>query len=123
LAAAEAAVLGAYRYVLWHNPHKVIDRCQGYIRSGAGCPAVQELTISSNLTRLEHLASVRHRIVHNQTDAKLKFDAATLHIAGRTYHSSRPGKFLRDVDTTKTPPRKWLEVMITELTSLLHQMV
>ena len=123
LAAAEAAVLGRHKYVLWHNPQKVIERCQGYIRSGTGCPSVQELTISSNLARLEHLASTRHRIVHDQIDAKLKFDAATLHIAGRTYRSSRPGKFLRDLDTTKTPPRKWLEVTIMELSSLMCQMV
>jgi hypothetical protein len=69
LAAAEAAVLGGFTYLLWHNPQKVIDRCHGYIRSGPGFLAGQELTISSNLTRLEDLAATRHRIVHDQADA------------------------------------------------------
>ncbi len=123
LAAAQAAVLGGFTYLLWHNPQKVIDRCHGYIRFGPGYPSVQELTISSNLTRLEHLAATRHRIVHDQTDAKNKFDAATLHIAGRTYSASRPGKFLRDFDTTKTPPQRWLEVTMAELSSLMTQMI
>jgi hypothetical protein len=123
LAAAEADVLGANAYALWHKPQRVIDRCKKYIKSGAGCPCVQEVTITSNLTRLEHLASMRHRIVHDQKDAKNKFDAATLHIAGRTYRTSRPGKFLRDYDTTKAPPQRWLEVTATELSSLMAQMV
>jgi hypothetical protein len=123
VAAAEAAVLGARSYALWHHPQKVIDRCQGYFMSGAGCPCNQEAVITANFTRLIHLASTRHRIVHDQTDAKKKFDAATLHIAGRTYSASRPGKFLRDFDTSKTPPQRWLEVTITELGSLISQLV
>jgi hypothetical protein len=123
LAAAEADVLGGNAFALWHKPQRVIDRCKKYIRSGAGCPCAQEVALTSNLTRLEHLAFTRHRIVHDQRDAKNKFDAATLHIAGRTYRGSRPGEFLRDYDTTTTPPRRWLEVAVTELSSLMTQMV
>jgi hypothetical protein len=123
LAAAEADLLRGNTYALWHKPQKVIDRCQRYFSSAAGCPCVQESTITSNLTRLEHLASTRHRIVHDQKDAKHKFDTATLHLAGRTYPSSRPGKFLRDYDRTKSPPQRWLEVTVTELSTLLAQMV
>jgi hypothetical protein len=123
IAAAEADVLGGNAYALWHNPQRVIDRCKRYIKSGVGCPCVQEVTITSNLTRLEHLAATRHRIVHDQKDAKNKFDLATLHIAGRTYLASRPGKFLRDYDTSKSPQQRWLEVAVTELSSLMAQMV
>jgi hypothetical protein len=123
LAAAEADLLAGKVYALWHQPQRVIDRCQKYIRSGAGCPCIQETTITANLTSLVHLASTRHRIVHNQTDVRNKFDAATLHFAGRTYHGSRPGKFLRDYNTSKTPPQRWLEVTVTELSSLMAQMV
>jgi hypothetical protein len=123
LASAEADVLGGNAYALWHKPQRVIDRCKKYIKSGVGCPCVQELTITSNLTRLDHLASVRHRIVHDQKDAKNKFDAASLHIAGRTYPTSRPGKFLRDYDKSQTPSPRWLEVAVTELSSLMTQMV
>jgi hypothetical protein len=124
LAAAESAVLSGQSYVLWHNPQKVIDRCRKFITSGLpGCPSIQEITISSNLTRLLNLASTRHRIVHDQADAKRKFDTATLQIAGRTYPSSRPGKFLRDWDTSSVPRRRWLEVTIADLTTLTSQIV
>src|SRR5579871_6074183 len=39
LAAAEAAMLGGRRYLLWHSPHDGIQRGQRFIQSGApGCP-------------------------------------------------------------------------------------
>lgn len=125
LTAAEAAVLGSrHSYALWHNPQKVIDRCRGFILSGTlGCPGLQELTISSNLAHLSDLSNMRHRIVHDQADAKRKFDAATLRMMGRTYAASRPGKFLRDWDTSVVPQRRWLDTTIADLTALAGQMV
>ena len=79
IAAAEAAVLAGNQYMLWHNSAKIIARCQRHIRSGvAGCPALMETTIASNLAHLDELASIRHRIVHDQKDAKSNFDAAGL---------------------------------------------
>lgn len=122
LAAAEAAVLGGNQFLLWHSPSKVIRRCQQHIRSGAGCPAQQETVLSSHQARLEHFGAVRHRIVHEQTDAKNKFDAATTAIAGRTYPASRPGKFLRDWDAS-APRKRWLDVLMSELVGLAGQLV
>jgi hypothetical protein len=124
IAAAEAAVLRKGTYTLWHSPHRVITRCQTFIVSGRpGCPAVQETVVSSHLTRLAHFAATRHRIVHDQSDAKNKFDTATLQIVGRTYAAARPGRFLRDWDASSSPPQRWLEVMTGELTGLAAQMV
>jgi hypothetical protein len=124
LAAAESAVLGGRSYVLWHNPQHVIDRCRRFFRSGApGCPSVQETMVASKFTYLVNLASIRHRVVHDQADAKRKFDTATLQIAARTYPSSRPGKFLRDWDASTSPPQRWLEVTIAGLTALTGQIV
>jgi len=121
LAAAEQAVLGPKKtFVLWHDPKQVIKRCKGFIVSG---PCVQESVIASNLARLEHLSFTRHRIVHDQSDAKNKFDAATLAITGRTYPASRPGQFLRDWDSSSSPSKRWIEVAVTELTALIRQMV
>jgi hypothetical protein len=123
LATAEGTVLGNASFLLWHNPTKVINRCRQHIRSGVpGCPGLQETVISSNVTRLEQLASIRHRIVHDQDDAKQKFDLASLSIAGRIYLASRPGKFLRDWDNS-SPPRRWLDVTIGELVGIAGQMV
>jgi hypothetical protein len=124
VAAAELAVLSGRSYVLWHNPQKVIERCRRFIKSGAGGgPCVQESMLSANLSRLEDFSTIRHRIVHDQQDAKRKFDAATLTIAARTYSSSRPGKFLRDWDTSTVPPKRWLEVTILETIGLIKQIV
>jgi hypothetical protein len=124
VAAAESAVLGTRSYVLWHNPQHVIDRCQTFFRSGVpGCPSAQQSMIASNFSYLVNLASIRHRVVHDQADAKRRFDAATRQIAARTYPSSRPGKFLRDWDTSKSPRQRWLEVVIAGLIALLGQIV
>jgi hypothetical protein len=117
LHAAETAIAGT-RYLLWHNPTKVIQRCRRHIRAGR-----QENTINSNLTRLEHLSYARHRVVHDQADAKQKFDTATISIVGRTYPASRPGKFLRDWDTSSPTPRRWLDTLAQELTVLVRQMI
>jgi hypothetical protein len=124
LAAAEAAVLGGRHYLLWQNPQQVIDRCQQFFKSGAGYPCLQETIVTSSFTDLTHLASTRHRIVHtHQNDAKSKFDAATMHIAGRTYSLSRPGKFLRDSNTSIAPHRSWLEITTQNLTAMIRQIV
>ncbi len=121
LAAAEAAVLGGNAYALWHSPQKVIDRCSRFIAPGS--PRCQETVIASNLTTLINLACIRHRIVHDQSDAKNKFDAVTTTMATRTYPASRPGKFLRDRDTSTSPPKRWLDVTTAELISLAQQIV
>ena len=118
LSAAEAAVLAGNTYALWHNPTRVVRRCQQFIRTGQ-----QERTINSNLTRLDHLSNARHRVVHDQKDAKRKFDAATTSFVGRTYLASRPGKFLRDWDLSTSPPQRWLDTVTSELTGLARQMV
>jgi hypothetical protein len=130
IADAEQAVFAAEShgavlktYVLWHSPQQVIKRCQAHISSGPGLPSLQKNVVSSSQARLESFAAVRHRIVHDQNDAKLKFNAATLHLAGLTYPASRPGKFLRDTEVGTAPPRKWLDTAISELTGLAGQMV
>ena len=127
LAAAETAALAAegpgFQFLLWHSPWKVITRCRRFIQSGLPhCHAVQETVMASSSTRLSHLSHIRHRIVHDQEDAKRKFDTATQQFSGRTYPASRPGRFLRDW-TTSVPRQRWLDVAVNELVSLAAQMV
>jgi hypothetical protein len=118
LAAAEAAAMGPGRtYLLWHNPVRVINRCQQFIRAGR-----EEITINSNLARLQDFADARHRVVHDHTDAKRKFDVAALNLVGRTYPASRPGRLLRDWDRSAPVTRRWLETVALELTNLAGQM-
>lgn len=124
LATAEAAVLGKNSYYLWHNPQRVIKRCKGYIKSGIpGCPALQETILASNLSNLADFSFIRHRIVHDQSDGKQKFDGATLRLAGRTYPASRPGRFLRDWSSPASRQMRWLEAIVSELVALTKQLV
>jgi hypothetical protein len=121
---AETAVLQGRDFLLWHNPTQVVKRCRDYIRHGHGFACIQAAVISSNLAHLTELSYIRHRVAHrHQEDAKTKFDAATLAIAGRTYPSSRPGKFLRDQDMSTTPRLNWLNILSNELINLAAQFV
>jgi hypothetical protein len=127
IAAAQTAVHAGQQYLLWHNPYKVIHRCQSHIRSRNPLhPAhigQQEFVLSSNVARLQWFGSIRHRIAHAQQDARVKFDTACLGLAARTYSGSRPGKFLRDFDTGSLPSRRWLDSISDELVSLAGQIV
>ena len=116
LAHAEAVVLAGKDYVLWHNPVLVADRCQRMFQT-----CTMETVLRSSTARLEAFAAVRHRIAHAQADARRKFDAATMVIAGRRYKGGRPGAFLRDRDPSATPQLRWLELLGTELQGLASQ--
>jgi hypothetical protein len=123
LAAAEIAAAGGKSYLLWHNPQIVIDRCKKFFQPGPGHQCAQEIMLTSNFSQIAALASIRHRIVHDQRDAKQKFDKVTLALAARTYQGSRPGKFLRDWDKSGPPARRWLEVTSQELIGMIGQIV
>jgi hypothetical protein len=117
LADAEAAVLGSRSsYVLWHNPVAVVSRSQQFFPASR-----HEVVVASSTARLENIAAVRHRIVHGQKDARLKFDTATMHLCGRRYRGARPGKFLRDWDSSSAPGKRWLESIGDELCGLASQ--
>lgn len=113
LAAAEAAVLGGRPYKLWHNPTHVEKRVRVFVVAGR-----HELVMASAATVIGHMASLRHRIAHDQRDGLAKCDAATMFFAGRRYSGARPGRFLRDKDT---PSLRWLERLRTDLLNLSRQ--
>jgi hypothetical protein len=118
IATASSTVHGGQRYLAWHNPNSVLQRCRHHIRSGQ-----QEAVIASHETRLKHFASIRHRIAHGQDDAKQKFNQTTLLIAGRTFSASSPGRFLRHVVPHISPKTTYLATILTELHGLMSQMI
>jgi hypothetical protein len=121
---AEIAVLAGQQYALWHNSTKIVQRCQRHFsRRRSSAPPIIEGIISSHQARLDAWAAVRHRIVHEQNDARNRFNQASLMFVGRTYSASRPGKFLSDLDRAATPPRRWIDTAILEFTGLARQMV
>jgi hypothetical protein len=122
LSGAETVVYGGADFLLWHDPDKVIKRCKKYILSGPGAgPAQQENVITSSYDRLKHFAAIRHRIAHEQEDARNKFDTATHHFVGHKYAASRPGRFLRDFEPASAPPKRWLAAIADELIGLMGQ--
>jgi hypothetical protein len=116
LASAEAAVLGGRAYRLWHSPSEVVTRASKFF----GSSPIQTV-VSSNTARLEQFAAVRHRITHSQTDARNKFNAATMTIAGKRYMGARAGAFLRDIDPNTTSSLRWVELLGMELQNLAAQ--
>lgn len=118
LLSAEAAVLGGQPYKSWYKPSTVVARSQVHMSNGR-----HEIVINSSLGRLGDFAAIRHRIAHHQSDARAKFDSATLALAGRTYPASRPGRFLRDWHPRSSPPTRWLETIIGDLVGLATQIV
>ena len=112
-AAAEAVVLGGQAYKLWHNPTHVAGRVAAFVINGQ-----HEQLMNSASVRIGHMASLRHRIAHDQKDGAAKCDAATMYFAGRRYPAARPGRFLRDWDAHN---RRQLERMKDELIGLSKQ--
>jgi len=119
LATAEVAVLAGRDYVLWHNPNAVTLRAQKFFASSP-----IETVVRSNSARLEHFAAIRHRVTHAQSDARKKFDLATMALVGKRYRGSRAGAFLRDLDPTVSPPQppqRWVDQLGRELQNLAAQ--
>jgi hypothetical protein len=45
------------------------------------------------------------------------------YVAVEPYHLSRPGKFLRDWDTSTAPRKRWIDVTIDEMTAIIRQLI
>jgi hypothetical protein len=116
LAHARLAMLDGRQYVLWHNPKHVRKRSAGWFIAGP-----HEVVIDSNLTRLEWFAAVRHRIAHGTEDTRASIDTATINLGGRRYPGSSAGRFLRDWDTSSSPPSRWLSSIGHELRNVALQ--
>jgi hypothetical protein len=116
IASATKTVLVGRSYALWHNPKLVSDRARQWL---SNCP--HETVIISQKSTLENFAAVRHRIAHGQSDAKAKFDSATMALAGRRYRGSSAGRFLRDWDTSTSPQVRQLETLGNALAGLAGQ--
>ncbi|HET6325260.1 MAG TPA: hypothetical protein VFG04_11345 [Planctomycetaceae bacterium] len=125
---AAMEVWGPKGFALWHNVNTVISRCQKYIASPSSVPAVplaiglQEQILSSHVAKLEQFGVIRHRIAHDQKDAKDTFAKTALALTGKSYRGNRPGKFLRE-QTPHDSSLSWLRSIIGELESLAKQML
>lgn len=115
---AESLVLAGRSYLLWHDPLAVIRRSQRFFSL-----APHETVIGAATTQLTHIANIRHRIAHGQSDARAKFDNSTMQLVGRRYRGSHPGTFLRDFDFSVAPPVRWLETLGNQLSALGTQLV
>jgi hypothetical protein len=67
------------------------------------------------------IASLRHRVAHGSHDARVRFDAATMLLAGRRVRGANPGRFLRSFNSSSVPSERWLVTVASELIALAHQ--
>ena len=113
---AKNILLNNKDYILWHNPDRVIQHAKRILDGSRF-----ELIVASAKVSLENFAAIRHRVAHSQEDAAMKFDRATMVIAGRRYIASRPGRFLRDWNPSTAHPQRWLSTIKDDLLSLATQ--
>jgi hypothetical protein len=107
---AEAILLGGRSFLLWHNPRDVVSRSHTYFTNGR-----HEIVLNSVLSRVASFAAVRHHIAHQKRDTAAQFDSACVNLCGHQLSGSRPGRFLRKNVVHAMPPKKWFELMLTDL--------
>jgi hypothetical protein len=116
LTIAKRILFGPRPYLLWHDPNKIAQRSRDFFSQGR-----HETVVLSNAVRLQWLASIRHRIAHDQEDAKSKFDIACMNLCGRRFRGGRPGMFLREWTSVNNQKIRWLEAAGEELVNLADQ--
>lgn len=107
LSVARTQLYGTRDYLLWHNPRLAARRASTHL---VNSPV--ETVLYSSIQSLEWMAAVRHRIAHDSDDARSKFDAATMGLAGQRYRGGRPGLFLR---SPSSGSQRWLPTLATRL--------
>lgn len=117
LAAARALLYGGNQYLLWHNPNTVAQRAQAHLNQ-----STYEIVVTVSTLILNQYADIRHRIAHDQADAKAKFDVVTMNLEGRRFPGSRPGSFLRTQTTFNNQQMRWLERICSELGGIAGQL-
>lgn len=118
IALAKARTYGTNSYLLWHSPSKVVARANNHFSPGNRIATV----VGSALSDIERFGHVRHRIAHDHADARAKFDAASMHFAGKRFPGSRPGALLRTSTIHNGTNCTWLERISGELASLAAQL-
>lgn len=114
LMAARRELANGRDYTLWHDPVTVSNRVASRLD---GCPV--ETIVRSSGTQLEAMGGIRHRVAHHSSDARQKFDKATMTLAGLRVGGGRAGRFLRREVSASV---RWLEHLGTQLKGLAGQM-
>jgi hypothetical protein len=116
LPAASQALLAGNPHISWADPDAVIRRSRTFVKDGP-----HETVLRSAKARLLAFTDIRNRIAHPSANARQGFDAATAALVGRRYRGASPGRFLRDWETTLSPPERMLMVLARELVGLAGQ--
>lgn len=117
LTAARTLLYGNFQYLLWHNPTTAAQRAQNHLHMSN---YENVLTVSAQI--VSDYADIRHRVAHDQTDAKQKFDVITMNLVGRRFPGSRPGLFLRTKTYFNHQNMRWLERICAELGGIAKQL-
>ncbi|HEX5284746.1 MAG TPA: hypothetical protein VFW30_11565 [Bryocella sp.] len=116
---AELAILDGSSFFGWADPIKVRDLAKRFVAGGYGgtVGGPHQQVISSNLSRLRALKSIRNFIAHKSAKAKDDFEQSALLLSGVSYAGSSPGRFLRD-STSSASTESRLQVFAREFGNL-----
>ncbi len=117
LAAARTLLYANAPYLLWHSPTTAAQRAQNHLHQSN-----YETVLTASAQIISDYAGIRHRIAHDQTDAKQKFDVITMNLVGQRFLGSRPGLFLRTKTQFNQQDMRWLERICAELSGIAMQL-
>jgi hypothetical protein len=118
LGVAESVLLSGAPYLLWHDPQRVINRCNAQLVAGP-----HATVLASALPLMQSYAAIRHHVAHRTQDTRQKFDAACLALIGSRVRGGRAGRFLR-ITTTLAPSgvvTNWMGRVCADLESFAGQ--
>lgn len=116
LAHAMVTFLGNKDFVLLHSPNALLNNLNRLF-----APGDFQLVINSSLQPIRDFAHIRHRIAHDHSDARQKFDQTCDDLAGRRFQGARPGLLLRYWTTFDGANVRWLGRIESELANIAAQ--
>jgi hypothetical protein len=116
--AARHQMYNGAAYLLWHNPQKSIARSARLLVSSP-----VETVLTRHQSRLDHFATIRHRVAHSSSDAIRSFRSTATALSG-VEHDGIAGRLLRSpkFDDGLTM-RMWIHIISEELIDIADEML
>lgn len=117
IGAARTLIQGNRDFVLWHACGKNINRAAIKFNNSNF-----EQVLKSAEDDLDMFSAIRHRIAHEQDDARNNFNEATMALCGRRFRAARAGRFLRYINPNSVNGERFLETITTDLENIATQL-
>lgn len=118
---ANTTLLAGASFVTWANPHKACGALDRVLGSNHAVSRMSAL-LRANVSLLEDIAAIRNRIAHASDASDQAFKAAVIRLSSSPALATSPGHFLRGMDGSSNPPRRYIESLASALISLSRAM-